>query len=44
MKSNCCALFTAIYILWLRGFLLPNAAVAGDAKEYATRTVIKAFP
>jgi len=38
MKSTRCALFTAIFILGLSGFLLPYAAVAGDAREYATRT------
>lgn len=38
MKPTCCAVFSAIFILLYSGFFLPHIVVAGDAKEYETRT------
>jgi len=37
MKPTCCAVFAAIFILWLSGCLLPHTVAAGDAREYETR-------
>jgi len=38
MKSTCCAAFAAVSILWLSSCFLPHTDVAGDAREYVTRT------